>query len=68
MVTKVGAVNWLKFKIANFSLKSRIACPLLNTFAPCCCANVKNWVAYRYCISNGGSVRIMTASKSFKAV
>ena len=65
--TRVGAVNREKFKMASFSLKSRMACPLLNTFAPCCSARVSSWVLYKYCISNGGSVRIITASNSVRA-
>ena len=45
VLTSVGAVKRLKFRIANFSLKSRMAWPLLNTFAPCSAASVSSWVA-----------------------
>ncbi|CFN73302.1 Uncharacterised protein [Bordetella pertussis] len=41
----------------------RIAAPLLNTRAPCCCAYSSRCVEYTYSMSNGGSLRITTASK-----
>ena len=45
VVTRVGAVKRLKFRMASFSLKSRMACPLLKTLAPCSAASVSSWVA-----------------------
>ena len=44
-----------------------MASGLLNTFAPCLTAADSNQVVLRYSISNGGSVRIKTAEKVFRA-
>ena len=60
-VTSVGATNSGNSVIANFSLWSRIARPLLNTFAPCDSARSSRYVEYTYSRSNGGSFRITTA-------
>ncbi|MCY1238926.1 hypothetical protein D9M72_516870 [compost metagenome] len=63
-VTSVGVMNSGCWAIASFSEWSRIARGLLNTRAPCCSASSSSQVLVTYSMSNGGSLRISTASKA----
>src|SRR6218665_1920651 len=63
-VTSVGPMNWGNSMIASFSGWSRKARGLLNTLAPSRSACSSRWVAQKYSLSKGGSLRMSTASKS----
>src|SRR5688572_9648240 len=62
--TSEGTVNSANSAIANFSLWSRSARGALNTEAPCRSASDRSHVLATYSMSNGGSLRISTASNS----
>ena len=64
LVTSVGGANCGKRATASFSLKSRMVRGSFTTRAPWRAASSSRWVAYRYSLSNGGSLRISTMSKS----
>ena len=53
------------FVIAIFSLLSRMARGRLKTRAPSRSAHSSRYVEYTYSMSNGGSLRMITAAKSF---
>src|SRR3954465_13320198 len=62
--TRDGTVKCANSAIENFSLWSRTAPGLLNTLAPCRSASDSSQVLATYSMSNGGSLRMSTASNS----
>src|SRR6185503_11810616 len=62
--TREGTVNSENSAIANVSLWSRTAPGALNTFAPWRSASDRSQVLATYSMSNGGSLRMSTASNS----
>src|SRR6185295_14501378 len=62
--TREGAVNCPNSAIENFSLWSRTAPGSLNTLAPWRPASDSSQVLATYSMSNGGSLRMSTASNS----